>query len=232
MATLHSRFVSQILRFFSGSTDVLDIDPAGYVDVKQPGGLKLAGTSVTATAADLNNVTNAAGAGQTFPGSTSGNTTLKATAIASGTLTLPAATDTLVGKATTDTLTNKTLTSPAISGPTISGITSTVQQKRPSQALTSSAAATPVNAALGDFCLMSLTENTTVGAPTNPVDGQILVFKITNTASNRTVAWNAAFHFVGSSAPTITVGAKDSVVAFIYDAATSVWNELYRNLNE
>jgi hypothetical protein len=48
-----------------------------------------------------------------FAGSTSGTTTVQATAIASTTtLTLPAATDTLVGKATTDTLTNKTLTAP------------------------------------------------------------------------------------------------------------------------
>ena len=46
-------------------------------------------------------------------GSTSGTTTLQATAVAgTTTVTLPAATDTLVGKATTDTLTNKTLTSP------------------------------------------------------------------------------------------------------------------------
>jgi hypothetical protein len=44
----------------------------------------------------------------TLAGSSSGTTGLKASATASGTLTLPAATDTLIGKATTDTLTNKT----------------------------------------------------------------------------------------------------------------------------
>ena len=54
-------------------------------------------------------------------GSTSGTTTLQASAVAgTTTLTLPAATDTLVGKATTDTLTNKTLTTPSVSSPTIS----------------------------------------------------------------------------------------------------------------
>ena len=50
-------------------------------------------------------------------GSASGATTLTPVAAASGTLTLPAATDTLVGKATTDTLTNKTLTSPTLTTP-------------------------------------------------------------------------------------------------------------------
>jgi hypothetical protein len=50
-------------------------------------------------------------------GSTSGTTTLQATAVAgTTTLTLPAATDTLVGKATTDTLTNKTLTGAVMNG--------------------------------------------------------------------------------------------------------------------
>lgn len=57
--------------------------------------------SPTYTSIQTNNVV--------FLGSTSGNTTLKASAVAgTTTLTLPAATDTIVGKATTDTLTNKT----------------------------------------------------------------------------------------------------------------------------
>ena len=53
-------------------------------------------------------------------GTTSGSTILNATAAAgSGTLTLPTGTDTLVGKATTDTLTNKTLTSPVLTAPAL-----------------------------------------------------------------------------------------------------------------
>ncbi len=56
-----------------------------------------------------------------FSGSTSGTTTVQATAVAgTNTLTLPPTNnDTLVGRATTDTLTNKTLTSPTINTPTI-----------------------------------------------------------------------------------------------------------------
>lgn len=58
----------------------------------------------------------------TLAGATSGQVTISPPAVAgTNTLSLPAATTTLVGQTTTDTLTNKTLTSPTISSPTISG---------------------------------------------------------------------------------------------------------------
>lgn len=59
-------------------------------------------------------------------GTSSGTTTVQAGSAASGTLTLPSATDTLIAKATTDTLTNKTFNSTAtgnvlqVSGVTVS----------------------------------------------------------------------------------------------------------------
>ena len=71
-------------------------------------------------------------------GATSGQITLQPAAVAgTNTLTLPAATDTLVGKATTDTLTNKTLTSPTITGASMSSMASSVLTSGTSQASTS-----------------------------------------------------------------------------------------------
>lgn len=56
-----------------------------------------------------------------FAGSSSGTTTLQASAVAGNTtLTLPAVTDTIVSLTATQTLTNKTLTSPTINSATLS----------------------------------------------------------------------------------------------------------------
>lgn len=81
-----------------------------------PDGVTFTGPAASGTAMTLGNAETVTG-GKSFndatlilKGATSGATTLKAAAAAGATtMTLPAATDTVVGKATTDTLTNKTL---------------------------------------------------------------------------------------------------------------------------
>lgn len=81
-------------------------------------------------------------------GSSSGTTTLVASAVASGTLTLPATTDTIVATNATQTLTNKTLTSPTINSATLS--TPTINDAR--QNLT-------LNAQTGTTYTLVLTDN-------------------------------------------------------------------------
>lgn len=89
-------------------------------------GTTLTGPAASGTAMTLGNTETVTGI-KTFgssgavgrfklAGTTSGSTVLDASATASGTLTLPAATDTLVGKATTDTLTNKSIVATQLTG--------------------------------------------------------------------------------------------------------------------
>jgi len=120
----------------SGDTFTISRGQAGTGTAGVSGISHSAGASVkhVLTSSDLILFRNSASpvASLGFSGSTSGTTTVQATAVAgTNTLTLPpTSNDTLVGRATTDTLTNKTLTSPTINTatiatPTITGGTNT-----------------------------------------------------------------------------------------------------------
>jgi hypothetical protein len=99
-------------------TDIFNL--ATDVDTELDDYILKSAPSFTAT------VTLGAGADIIFEGTTNDGfeTTLTVTdPTADRVVTLPNATDTLVGRATTDTLTNKTLTSPTINGGTLSSVT-------------------------------------------------------------------------------------------------------------
>jgi hypothetical protein len=104
----------------SGDTFTIDRAEAGSSAVAHSTGATvkhvLTSDDLNAFAAGISPVASLA-----FSGSTSGTTTLQATAVAgTNTLTLPPTTsDTLVGVAASQTLTGKTLTSPTITTPTL-----------------------------------------------------------------------------------------------------------------
>ena len=156
-------FVTQV----SGDTLTISRGQAGTGTAGVSGLSHTAGASVkhVLTSSDLIFFRNNASpvASFAFSGSTSGTTTVQATAIAgTTTLTLPAATDTLVGKATTDTLTNKTLTSPTINGATIG--TSIINLTLNAQTGTTY---TPVLADNGKLVTLSNASAITLTVPTN-----------------------------------------------------------------
>jgi hypothetical protein len=147
--------------------------------------------------------------GALFSGSSSGTTTVAASATASGTLTLPAATDTLVGKATTDTLTNKRITARVV-------------------ALTDGA--TPaLNSDNGDVFTLTTTTNPTIAVPSGtPTDGQKLIIRVTASGGARTMSLNTGaggFSFgTDITALTATTSGATDYVGAIWNASTSFWN--------
>jgi hypothetical protein len=157
-------FVTQV----SGDTLTISRGQAGTGTAGVSGIAHTAGASVkhVLTSSDLiffrNNASPVASFG--FSGSTSGTTTVQATAVAgTNTLTLPAVSnDTLVGKATTDVLTNKTLTSPVINGATIG--TSIINLTLNAQTGTTY---TPVLADNGKLVTLSNASAITLTVPTN-----------------------------------------------------------------
>lgn len=123
------------------------------------------------------------------------NKTLTAPIIATisntGTVTLPTATDTLVGKATTDVLTNKT-----------------VVQKVTSYTPEAAATAT-LNLTTGNIHSITMPEGNITIAISNEAVGQCFLIEITQDATgSRTVTWFSTIRWTGGSAPTLTTTAN------------------------
>jgi hypothetical protein len=85
-----------------------------------------------------------------------------------------------------------------------------------------------VNAALGNDFRVTIAGNRTIAAPTNPTDGQVICFQITQDATgSRTLTWTSTaggFDFGTAGAPTLTTtAAKTDLLRFRYNATASKW---------
>lgn len=86
------------------------------------------------------------------------------------------------------------------------------------------AASIATDASLANIFEVTITANRAMAAPSNPVDGQEIVYAIVQgVGGSHTITWDAAFAFSGA-APTLqtTVGAVDAV-RFVYVASASKW---------
>lgn len=82
-----------------------------------------------------------------------------------------------------------------------------------------------VNAALGNVFTVTIASSRTMGAPSNPVNGQHITFLITQGGSgSNTITWNAAYDFGTAGTPTLTTTLGDTdIIGFIYSSGASKW---------
>lgn len=87
------------------------------------------------------------------------------------------------------------------------------------------AATITVDASLGNIATVTLGGSRTIGAPSNPVNGQPLEFWLTQDGTgSRLVTWNAVYSFGGGSAPALSTAAGSlDRVGFRYSSAKSQW---------
>ncbi len=99
----------------------------------------------------------------------------------------------------------------------------------PQQALTSSSNAVAWDAQAAPNAYHQTSENTTLSAPSNAVEGSFICIEV-NFNGSHTFSWNAVFNFAADTAPTTTdTDGKTDIFVFRYNG--SIWQEVGRTLN-
>jgi hypothetical protein len=77
----------------------------------------------------------------------------------------------------------------------------------------------------GNDFRVTIAGNRTMANPTNPADGQMIEFQITQDATgSRIITWSSAYDFGAAGAPTLTTtAAKTDLVGFKYNATAAKW---------
>ena len=147
-------------------------------------------------------------------GSTSGTATIVTPAVAgTPTLTLPITTDTLVGKATTDTLTNKTLTAPVIATIVNTGTltlptsTDTLVGRATTDTLTNKTLTTPIIATISN------TGTLTLPTSTDTLVGRATTDTLTNKTLTTPVLTNPTITAYLETAPAIVNSSTSQTIS-------------------
>ena len=130
-----------------------------------------------------------------------------ASIVNTGTLTLPTSTDTLVGRATTDTLTNKTLTNPTVNNYTEGVVSIGNSGTTQTLALTN-----------GTVQTVTMTGNCTFTMPTNVAGKSFILIAVQDGTGSRTATFTSV-KWAGGTAPTLTTTATTGrdILTFVAD---------------
>lgn len=93
----------------------------------------------------------------------------------------------------------------------------------PQTAITSSGNSVAWNLATAQAAIHTLTENTTIAAPSNQVAGATYTLKIVQAAGVYTLAWNAAFDFGAETASAEPAANGDVIVVSFYSDGTTMY---------
>jgi len=135
-----------------------------------------------------------------------------------GTITLPTATCTLVGRDTTDTLSNKTL-----SNPTVTNYTETLYEP-------SAATAHTVSLSNGTVQKLATSGNCTITLPSSVAGKSYMIMVAYGGAHTLTWAGGTAIEWAGGTAPTATsVSGKVDIFTFVCDGSVTYGGVMGRN---
>jgi hypothetical protein len=195
-----SSSVASEVMLFDGTTGKLAKSATGSGIAKLTSGVLSVVTAPSGTIVGTSDTQTLTGKTLTAP--------IIATISNTGTLTLPTSTTTLVGRDTTDTLTNKRI-DPRV------------------DTITSSSTPTPDVSAGDLFTVTALAAGATFGVPTGtPVQGSKLMIRIKDNGTARSLAFNAIYRPIGVTLPTTTVISKTMYLLAVYNFTDTKWDVL------
>lgn len=116
--------------------------------------------------------------------------------------------------------------SEAVSSPAGAATTVEPGAVAPAVVILNDAPTIAVNASLGNDFRVTINGNRAMGNPSNPVNGQQILFQVTQGAGGSfTLSWGSAYDFSGGlPQPTLsTTAGQTDLLGFIYNAAKGSW---------
>lgn len=81
-----------------------------------------------------------------------------------------------------------------------------------------------VDASKGNDFRVTLTGNATISTPSNPQDGQLIEFQLTQDSSGgHVVTWGAGYDFGSQAVPTLSGASKTDIIGFKYNSTRVAW---------